>query len=72
VFTFLCHVVYVVKGFLGNKKDDKYRGIVAKLLQNYHQMGVNMSLKMHFLHSHLDFFPENLGNTSDEQDERFH
>ena len=31
-----------------------------------------MSLKMHFLHSHLDFFPENLGAVSDEQGERFH
>ncbi len=31
-----------------------------------------MSLKMHFLHSHLDFFPENLGALCDEQRERFH
>jgi len=31
-----------------------------------------MSLKIHFLHSHLDFFPENLGAVSDEQGERFH
>jgi len=31
-----------------------------------------MSLKMHFLHSHLDFFPENLGEVSDEHEERFH
>jgi hypothetical protein len=35
-------------------------------------MGVNMSLKIHFLHSHWDFFRENLGSTSDEQGERFH
>jgi hypothetical protein len=28
--------------------------------------------KIHFLPSHLDFFPENLGSTSDEQGERFH
>ena len=27
---------------------------------------------MHFLHSHLDFFPPNLGKVSDEQGERFH
>ena len=26
-----------------------------------------MSLKMHFLHSDLDFFPPNLGEVSDEQ-----
>ncbi|UYV73934.1 hypothetical protein LAZ67_11001501 [Cordylochernes scorpioides] len=25
-----------------------------------------MSLKIHFLHSHLDFFPDNLGAVSDE------
>ena len=31
-----------------------------------------MSLKIHFLHSHLDFFPENLGDESDEHGERFH
>jgi hypothetical protein len=27
---------------------------------------------MHFLDSHLDFFPQNLGNVSDEHGERFH
>lgn len=31
-----------------------------------------MSIKMHFLYSHLDFFPLNLGAESDEQGERFH
>ena len=31
-----------------------------------------MSLKFHFLHSHLDFFPENMENISDEHGERFH
>lgn len=31
-----------------------------------------MSLKIHFLHSHLDFFPDNLGDESDEHGERFH
>ena len=31
-----------------------------------------MSYKVHFLHSHLDNFPENLGDYSEEQGERFH
>nr|CAH7763855.1 unnamed protein product [Callosobruchus chinensis] len=35
-------------------------------------MRCNMSLKVHFLHSHLDFFPENLGAVSDEHIERFY
>ncbi|KDR06722.1 hypothetical protein L798_04105 [Zootermopsis nevadensis] len=35
-------------------------------------MGCNISLKMHFLNSHLDVFLNNLGSVSDEHDERFH
>ena len=31
-----------------------------------------MSIKVHFLHSHLTSFPGNLGAVSDEQGERFH
>lgn len=31
-----------------------------------------MSLNLHFLHSHLDFFPANLGDVSDEHGECFH
>ena len=31
-----------------------------------------MSIKLHFLYSHLSRFPENLGDLSDEQGERFH
>ena len=33
---------------------------------------MNVSLKIHHLHSHLDFFPENLGAVRDEHGERFH
>ena len=35
-------------------------------------MGCGMSLKVHFLHSHLDSFSENLDAVSDEQGECFH
>ena len=31
-----------------------------------------MSIKMHYLFSHMDRFPENLGSMSDEQGEKFH
>ena len=31
-----------------------------------------MPLKIHFLHSHLDIFPTNLGAVSDERGVRFH
>lgn len=35
-------------------------------------MGCLMNLKLHFFDSHLDFFPDNMGDVSDEQGERFH
>jgi hypothetical protein len=56
----------VTKSFLGNQKAEKYHEIVSDLLTAYKAMGCNMSLKVHFLDSHLDFFPENLGAFSDE------
>ena len=31
-----------------------------------------MSVKMHFLNSHLEYFPDNCGKYSEEQGERFH
>ena len=58
--------------FLGNKRDDNYTHLVTVLLQKYHNLACNMSLKIHFLHSHLDFFPPSWGAVSDEHGERFH
>ncbi|GFW59350.1 exportin-7 [Trichonephila clavipes] len=68
-FKYLCEQF---PSFLGNKKDPNYKALVAELLQNYKILGCNISVKVHFLHSHLDYFPENLGAVSEEQGERFH
>jgi len=62
----------ICKDFLGNHKTAKYQEAGQGLLTSYKAMGCNMSLKTHFLESHLDFFPENLGEVSDEHGERFH
>ncbi|UYV75034.1 hypothetical protein LAZ67_12002195 [Cordylochernes scorpioides] len=62
----------VCKNFLGSVKVENYRDIVNDLLLSYKAHGCNMSLKIHFLHSHLDFFPDNLGAVIDEHGERFH
>ena len=62
----------VVCNFLGKKKCDDYRQIIEDLLKNYRKMGVRMSLKVYFLHSHLDFFPDNLGDIRNEEGERLH
>lgn len=62
----------VINGFLGNNKSQNYRQLVADMLKNYEKIGAHLSLKMHFLKSHLDFFPDNLGDYSDESGERSH
>ena len=51
----------VVHNFLGNKKNDNYK-IVERMLTAFQGQGCNMSIKVHFLHSHVDYFPENLGS----------
>jgi len=62
----------VSNGFLGNFKAANFRELVQDLMDSYEQLGCNMSLKMHFLFSHLNFFPLNCGDVSDEHGERFH
>lgn len=62
----------VISNFLGNRKSSNYKKLVEDMLKSLNQLGCNMSLKLHFLHSHLDFFPDNLGDYSDEHGEKFH
>jgi hypothetical protein len=61
-----------VKKFIGNIKDPLYKEIVRNMLDKFKLLGCNMSLKLHFLASHLDYLPPNLGAVSEEQGERFH
>lgn len=62
----------VVSKFLGNNKDPDYKKYVEDMLTAYKNVGCLMNSKIHYLHSHLDFFPDNLGAFSEEQGERFH
>ena len=62
---------FVLKVFLGNRRVKNYKELENNSLQSYQKLGCNMSLKIHFLHSHLDFFPENCGAVSDEHGECF-
>jgi len=51
---------FVVKVFLGNRRAQNYDELVNNRLHSYQKLGCNMSLKTHFLHPHLDFFPREL------------
>jgi len=63
---------FLIKGFWWNGRAQNYEELANKLLQNYQSLGCNMSLKIHFLHSHLEFFEEKCGAMSDEHGQRFY
>jgi len=46
--------------------------IMQEIISTYSAVVCNMSLKLHFLHQHVDFFPENMGTISNENGDRFY
>ncbi|KAI6648689.1 hypothetical protein LOD99_7915 [Oopsacas minuta] len=56
-----CAFVLVVNNFLGNNKANNYIDLVNDMLYKLKYLDVNMSIKVHYLFSHLDRFPETLG-----------
>ena len=46
--------------------------IVSNLIESYRKLGCRMSIKLHYLHSNLDFFRDNLGDGSENHGEWFH
>jgi len=65
-------IIDVVNNFLGSNRSPAYKEMVSHLLKSFENLNINMSLKIHFLQCHLDFFPHDLGRLSDEHGERFH
>jgi hypothetical protein len=63
---------YICRNLLGNVKAENYSETVQKLISTHSAVGCNMPLKLHFLHFHSRFFPENAGAVSEEHGERFH
>ena len=61
----------VSTNFLGNIRAENYKEFIEDMLSPYHKLGCNMSLKIHMLHSHLDFLPDNCDMFSDEHGELF-
>ena len=48
--------VEVVSEFLGNTKDPNHQNTVENMLACFHALGCRMSLKVLFLHTHMDYF----------------
>ena len=52
-----CVLRGVIEGALENHIDTNYKKInKIKIIESYKNMGCRMTLKLNFLHSHLDFF----------------
>jgi uncharacterized protein YbgA (DUF1722 family) len=62
----------VAENTLDNHKVLDYRQLLEQMLEAYRMMGYNMLLKIHFLRSHLHFFPTNFVDVSDEHGESFY
>ncbi|KAI6647650.1 hypothetical protein LOD99_8615 [Oopsacas minuta] len=56
-----CCAFWVVNNFFGNNKVTKHIDLVNDMLSKFKDLGVNMSIKVHYLFSHLDHFLKTLG-----------
>ena len=64
--------VQVMMNFLGNTKVENYEDLVVNMLVAFLNLDCNISIKMHYPYSHMDYLPKNLDSLSDEQGECFH
>ena len=64
-------ILRVVRNFLGIQKAKTYSEIVNYMVEKFRVLSVNMIIKVHFFHSHLGQFPENLGHVSTKQGKYF-
>jgi hypothetical protein len=61
-----------VEYFLGNPRRPDNRDIMYNLMEHFRNLGCKVSTKLPFLHSHIDYFPQNFSSISEEHGERFH
>jgi hypothetical protein len=61
----------VTQNCSGDHQSPNYSELVNELLEAYEEFGCNMYLKLHLLHLHLSFYPQNLGEVSDDHEEQF-
>jgi len=54
----MLHLLYTISS---DTKSSNNQDLVNELLAIYHILGCNMSIKLYYLKSHSDKFPDNLG-----------
>jgi hypothetical protein len=61
-----------IENFFGNHRSVNSKQMVQRLMHTMKVLKCRMTVKLHFLDAHFDYFPECLGQFSEEQGERFH
>ena len=61
----------VVKNILKTHASDNSVHLEERMADFFRKMGCNMSVKLHLLHSHLEFFVSNMAAVTDEHGEKF-
>lgn len=61
----------MIENVLGSQRAENSRALVENMLESFDELNVHMSLKIHFMHHHLDRFLNQISTESDEQGERF-
>ena len=66
--------IYVKKQRCGlfKHRSENYKDDVQEIFSSFKEINVKMSLKVHFMASHIDFFPLDLDRFSVQHGERFH
>lgn len=62
----------VITNVLGKHRAPNSKHLVENMLNEFKNLAVHMSLKIHLLHQHFDYFDKQLASESDEQGERYH
>lgn len=62
----------VIENCLGKTRSENCRVLVHDMLNAFESINVHMSLKIHFLHCHWDYFEAQMPTESDEHGERFY
>jgi len=64
--------VLVTPNFLGNWKAKNYQMLVEDMLSMFKDLGVKMSIKVHYLFNHLDRYLQPLGALNKRHGDGFH
>jgi len=62
----------VIDNVFGIHRSENWRILIEDMLTAFHRLNVQMSLKINFLHYHVEKFAVQSPSESDEHGERFH